>query len=210
MSNASLKQNASPQNGNAQNQPNMAADKNIPGEMAVNGQTAGSVDRAVNELLVEMTFDMFCDTAQREAFTAENLEMFIERGFKINQATTKGWTILMFAAQYGESDTGELLIAHGADVNLGARNNQMPIHVAAFNGKAEFVKVLCLNGSELNVQDETGLTPIAYASMYEFVDVVRILKEHGADPEISDSYGQNALSLARDYSYKEIIEILES
>ena len=52
----------------------------------------------------------------------ENVESLISSGADVNAVDYNGWTALLLASCYGNTEVAELLIANGADVNVTATN----------------------------------------------------------------------------------------
>lgn len=74
---------------------------------------------------------------------AQICEQLIERGAKIKEKDSKGWTALLWAAQSGNVDTCRVLLAHGASIDeVEERKKNNPLDLAAFEGHEAIVKLL--------------------------------------------------------------------
>jgi len=74
----------------------------------------------------------------------------LDEGMSPNLANKWGWTILILAAEEGNTALGELLISRGADVNLPTANTDQPITAlesAIMSGRIRFAKLLLDKGA---------------------------------------------------------------
>lgn len=90
---------------------------------------------------------------------------------------------LWYAAEEGDLEEVERLIAEGVDVNYQRPNNKggnMALHRAADQGHVEVVRALIDAGADVHAEDFAGRHPLRFAAK-EHADVVAVLIEHGAD-----------------------------
>lgn len=69
---------------------------------------------------------------QNKSVAAEQLELFLQRGVRIDSVNvpTPGWTALHIAAGSGDVEAVRLLLAHGAQVDVRDRNGRTPLELA--------------------------------------------------------------------------------
>lgn len=83
----------------------------------------------------------------------------VEEG--INSIT--GATPLHCAAERGDNDVIEALLARGAHADARTMNDTTPLHLAATNGRLESVKLLLDAGADISFKNRTGITPLNFA-----------------------------------------------
>ena len=88
-------------------------------------------------------------------------------------------TPLHLAANKGNKEIAELLLAKGADVNAKDKFGWTPLHEAAVGGHVALVELLLANKADVNAKDEKGWTPLKYAAGSNQKAVVELLKKHG-------------------------------
>jgi len=144
-----------------------------------------------------------------KAVVADLIEKY---GSNVNVQTNEGTTPLFFAAQRGNLNLVQYLIAHGAQPSLGNPGGWQPIHGACYNDFDDVVSVLIKSGCRLNdgVDEIKGYAPIhiAIASEEANAKVVRMLLDAGANVNTQTSNGATALHLAIFWNSKYIVEYL--
>ncbi len=108
-------------------------------------------------------------------------------GFKY--AGTKPWSVIHYAAYYGDVETVKRELARGVNVETietlapfyGLDIRCTPLAAAVAGGEAETVQVLIDAGADVNVSLDTFGTPLAAAMAYEDLDTARRLIDAGAD-----------------------------
>ena len=82
------------------------------------------------------------------------------------------------AAQSGDIEAAEKLIADGANVNATAYGPAWtPLHLVARDGHLAVVKLLLANGAKVNTKDRAGDRPLDLATDHR--DVSNFLRQHG-------------------------------
>ncbi len=120
---------------------------------------------------------------------------------------------LQSAAQAGDLQQVQDLLAAGASVNGVDAEGNTALHLAAFNGHEEVVKALLAAGADANAQDAQGWTPIFKAAYNHeldcgFAPVVQSLVEAGADVNHRIFYGLTPLMLAAGGGEAAVCEVL--
>lgn len=119
--------------------------------------------------------------------SATSLRLLLDAGVKPDEPISGGKTALAFAADIGNIDSIELLIANGANVNNQDSLGFTPIHQTVLSSW-------------------TGRR----------AEAIRLLLKHGANPKLKDKRGKTALDWAKDDFYRrkpdgpEIVKILEA
>jgi Ankyrin repeats (3 copies) len=90
-----------------------------------------------------------------------------------------GGTLLHMAADGGQKEVAEFLLAGGADVN--ARNNGggTPLHRAAAAGSKDVAELLIAKGADVNARNGSRQTPLHRAVTAGKDDVAEFLRQHG-------------------------------
>jgi len=147
---------------------------------------------------------------------ADAVKWLIERGADINAATDGGRGPLHIAAEAGQQDLLQLLLAQGdkAQLNMQDRNGYAPLHLAAQAGQPDSCSALLEAGADVNLKAhedkalgvETALM-IAVRKLQPanrdrglrkaMPRVVAVLLEGGADTEPRGPMGDTVLDQAR-------------
>ena len=155
--------------------------------------------------------------AAREGNVEAIKEMLKEPGAKVDARDEHGYTLLNYAAMYGNVDVIKVLVEAGADLNAMDKEGWLPLHHAARKGHVEAIKVLLKEGADVNAVDKDGVTPLHHAAGGGHVEAVKVLLKEGANVNAVDRNGWTPLELAkkgRDSKegfikpYQEIIRLL--
>jgi RNA polymerase sigma factor (sigma-70 family) len=90
-------------------------------------------------------------------------------------------TPLHAAADYGEKELVNLLLANGAQINAKRSDGNTPLHLAANVGSLTVVECLIRNGADVRVRNNWEGTPLHLAAQHENTDIATILLQNGAD-----------------------------
>ncbi|KAF0193628.1 MAG: ankyrin repeat-containing protein, partial [bacterium] len=108
-----------------------------------------------------------------------------------------GWTALMFAAGWGQTDTIDALLNAGADINIKSRFGWTALTFATKNSQTSTMQKLLESGADPNTSLIWGLTPLMVAAMEGNVATVKTLILAGVNVNTSmSSTGQTALMFA--------------
>jgi ankyrin repeat protein len=111
----------------------------------------------------------------------ETVEIFLDAGAGLDERSGQwGFHALLFAAQYGHTEIGELLIDRGADVYLGDNWGDCALNVAAYFGQLEFVTMLLDTGVNVNTPNNAGKTALIHSISQKHSDVEAVLRAAGA------------------------------
>lgn len=162
----------------------------------------------------------------------------LRRGMDVNTTDPSGNSLLMLAAQNGDTSTVEVLLINKANllkknkygdtalllaalrghlntvitlVNAGAEidpEGWTPLIYAAFEGHAEIVRFLLTLDIDIDAQAENGLTALMAASRHGHLDIVQILLEHDAAVNLVNQNNLTAKDLATKAGNTEIADVL--
>ncbi|MBH5362629.1 ankyrin repeat domain-containing protein [Wolbachia endosymbiont of Kradibia gibbosae] len=97
---------------------------------------------------------------------------------------TKEYTLLHFAANFGDINVTKLLLEGGAGVDIKDQNGNTSLHLSASNGYIDIVELLVKEGSDLNVVNKDGNTPLHSAFYNNCTKVVKYLI--GKEPSMKE------------------------
>lgn len=100
------------------------------------------------------------------------------------------------AAENGEFETLERLIADGADVNATQADGMTALHWAAYRGDLRSARALLAAGSDVAATNRYGVAPLSLACQRADGEIVERLLERGANPDTTLRGGETALMTA--------------
>ena len=120
----------------------------------------------------------------------------------------RGWTPLMFATYYGNTEIASTLFERGADPN--ARNifGWTVLTVAAREGRLEIVLELLDRGADIDAKNNEGMTPLMWAANDGRTEVVKELLSRGADVNTRSNAQQTAMKYAACQNHTDIVRLL--
>ncbi len=134
-----------------------------------------------------------------------NMQLFFRPADVRGSTNTRGSTPLIRAANAGDLEMAERLMAHGADPTIYMADRQTPIH-AVLAGRAseeralELIRLFYSAGTDINVvalvnhrEEVRGGTALHYAVRKRYQDVIRELASYGIDMNARDQDGLTAL-----------------
>jgi ankyrin repeat protein len=169
-------------------------------------------------ILIEMGADVnveperFRSSPLIEACKVGNKEVvmhLLSRGAETS-TTSKGETVIHFAALWGNLDMLKLFVdrGDGSFVHLPDKYGSTPLNHACHGGHHEVVKYLVALKVPINVQDTRGYTPLHTAVNKRHEDVSMYLLEQGADPNIPNCSGIVPLHRVCHYGQVQLFDTL--
>ena len=129
-------------------------------------------------------------------------------GANINAKDANGRTALIEAADKGDLNRVNSLIAAGADVNARESDGGNALISACAGGHHEVVQALLGNGADINASAKNNRAALHYASAIGNREVVKTLVDKGADINAKDEDGLTALMLAAAGGHREVVQTL--
>jgi predicted LPLAT superfamily acyltransferase len=148
------------------------------------------------------------DAAMRGDVAA--VRALIAQGADVNAAQGDGMTALHWAADLGNVELAQVLIAAGANVQATTRLGAFtPLHIAGENGDAALVKVLLAAGANPRAaSDLGGETPMHFAAQSGSVEAVVAMLDRGGDVNAKSTTGQTPLMFAAEANRPEAVKAL--
>jgi len=122
--------------------------------------------------------------------------------------TESGYTPLHAAAEHGQKDAAELLIANKAEVNARDSNGRTPFEYAAVQRRNDVAELLLAHKADINASDNQGKTTLQAAAFFGQKDVVEFLLAHEADVDSKDQSGMTPLHWAASRGNQDVAEVL--
>jgi ankyrin len=117
----------------------------------------------------------------------------------IENAKRGGFTPLLFAAQQGDRESAELLLAAGADINDTDASKASVLVVAAHSGHGALAQMLLDRGADPNAAG-AGYTPLHAAVLRGDAPLVKALLAKGANPDTKLEAGTPVRKYGVDYA----------
>lgn len=115
----------------------------------------------------------------------------------VDATDTNQWTALHHAAEMGQLQAAQALLAAGAQINAQGNGGVAPLHIAVQRNDLPMASLLISNKADVNLRSAIGATPLMLAAAAgKMPDMVKLLLSSGADPRLRDRYGNTALILA--------------
>jgi len=132
-------------------------------------------------------------------------------GFDVNYVfkdSSKEFTLLHFAANFGDTNVTKLLLEEGANIDIKDQNKNTPLHLAASNGHTDIVKLLMEKEPDLSVVNKEGNTSLHLAASNGHTDIVKLLVEKGSDLSAVNKDGGTPLQIAFYNNHTETVKYL--
>ena len=109
----------------------------------------------------------------------------LAQGGRVAMRNHQGFSPLLAAAQYGQTDICGLLLSHGSNVNeVFSETNWTALHFASVSGHYATVEALLLWGAVVDPRDHAGMTPLYGACQEGHMACVLILLKAGASVSV--------------------------
>ncbi|MDA9981638.1 ankyrin repeat domain-containing protein [Gammaproteobacteria bacterium] len=156
------------------------------------------------------------DAARQHFSEGVGEDQIVSAGAEANdrdQGFWSGWTALHRAANTGQTDVAELLIANGADVDAKTAGFlYTPLFWAVRRGHRAMAELLINMGANVNATDARASTPLHFAAMQGDIGIVRLLLENSAVVYVKtlsgDYPGETPLHTTAFAGHEEIAELL--
>ncbi|MCF6776219.1 ankyrin repeat domain-containing protein [Thiotrichales bacterium 19X7-9] len=159
-----------------------------------------------NEDIIELLLQYGADISIKnaEGHTADQLTDYFDiRQDEINSE-------LLIAAESGQTDKVEYLIANKADVDVEDNYAQTALHWACYNGHLEVVKILLACGADVNSVDINNNTPLHCAVINGHKEIVQLLLSKNAMINIANGDEKIPLSIAIEEGFDEIAGLISN
>jgi ankyrin repeat protein len=138
-----------------------------------------------------------------------DIDMDINMRVKIQSARyANAQTPFMGAAQKGDTEKVQALVAQGADVNAKANNGITALMFAAYEGHTDTVQALVAQGADVNAKANDGGTALMQAAYEGHTDTVQALLEKGVDANAKANNGSTALMFAAYEGHTDTVQAL--
>lgn len=130
-------------------------------------------------------------------------------GWDSGQQPGDGSESLLQAAEAGDLDRLDALLAESESVDLLDNCRWTPLMKAALNGHREVVRRLLDKGADVNAQDKGGYTALMLAASNNHAEIVRLLSAAGADVDhVEQTRGWTALIWSAANGHRRVVETL--
>ena len=137
------------------------------------------------------------------------MELFHQRGARIDATNKSGEQALQLAAFKGNMDAVKWLLAHGAAIDR--RGNEWgALHYAVFNGHRELAQYLLNQGANVNARAPNQATSLMLAAREGREELTGDLIKAGDDPRLTNDLGETALDWAMRHGNVSIAKLVSS
>ncbi|KAG3043144.1 hypothetical protein PC121_g22739 [Phytophthora cactorum] len=121
-----------------------------------------------------------------------------------------GSNMLHIAAQTGNKEMVEMLLAGGADVTAEDEYGSSTLHVAVRSGNLEMVGLLLSKGADISATEEDGSSALHVAVSSGNPKMIELLLDNGANIEAVEEDGRTPLHVAACYKNTQVVKVLLS
>nr|XP_058963131.1 putative ankyrin repeat protein RF_0381 isoform X2 [Pocillopora verrucosa] len=127
------------------------------------------------------------------------VKWFLEKGATVACEDKRGWNMLHFAAESGDTDIISLIHTHLPNIESKTDEGLTPLMVAAFNGKLHAVKWFLEKGATVACKDKLGWSPLHHAAKGGDPDTIDLILTHLPDVDSKTADGETPLIIAVSY-----------
>jgi ankyrin repeat protein len=146
--------------------------------------------------------------AVRAGDAAKTRQLLAETPALVDERDTLGDTPLHLAAQTGNLELAELLLAAKADVNANAKAGWTALHWAAHGNNLPMAGLLLRHHASVNARNSIGHTPLHLAAWRNNSELVELLLNHKADANAGDHSRRTPLHYAAFWSGTNVLIVL--
>jgi ankyrin repeat protein len=154
------------------------------------------------------------DRAFEEAIAsghATNVAALVLRGADPDTTLSRGFPVLIYAAQQKHTTILRILLSAGANANIRyLPTKHTAIIVCAKNGDLASVKCLIEFGADVNASNIAGVTALMMAARCGHTDIVQTLLDNQADVNLRSRRHASALDFAQRHDFYRIAELLRN
>lgn len=143
------------------------------------GNSPEAARKKLAQLKIDFNQDAFADCVINSDMVA--VDLFLAAGMNPNVTVYKDYTVLMSAAQQGNTQIARSLLNKGANINTQDGYGKTPLIYAVEGGHIDTVKELLKHNAQVNVKSKNDFTPLMYAAKNGNIEIVRALINKGAD-----------------------------
>ena len=145
------------------------------------------------------------------------VRLLLDCGADVNRANSGpgytnglGWTPLLLAIRYENTEIVHQLLDRGADVDRADNLGFTPLLLACQKGDVDLARILLDRDADVNKASSNNArdTPLLLATMRGHSDIARLLLQHGAAVDTSNNYGHTPLSFATSLGYPDVVRVL--
>ncbi|GAB5588190.1 hypothetical protein Unana1_03090 [Umbelopsis nana] len=136
-----------------------------------------------------------------------SIPALVRNGADVNEQSQSqnGSTVLLEAAQRGDTDLVSALLEQGANTEIANNNALTPLFVASNNGYLGVMSLLLIKGANKDTTDQHLWTMLHRAAERGDLDVVSTLLKGGFDTEVKNGDGDTAVHIAAQFNHLSIV-----
>ena len=124
------------------------------------------------------------------------VKSMIKRGADPSLTDYKGWNMLHFAAEGGDTDIISLIHTHLPNIDSKTDDGDTPLMLAALNGKLHAVKWFLEKGATVACEDKIGWNTLHSAAKGGDTDIISLIHTHLPNIESKTGEGHTPLMVA--------------